>query len=75
VQVGSFTQKNHAQKELTKVKKKADKSSKIEISQAIVNEQTYYRVLIGPFVNKKKAEIMVKKLAKKGQKSIIIRNK
>lgn len=75
VQAGSFTQKSHAKGQLNKVRKKAGKNAKLTIAEAQINQQTYYRVLIGPFATKKKAEIMVKNLAKKGHKSIIIRNK
>lgn len=75
VQTGSFAVLQHAKLSLQKVKKFSDKKSKARIEEALSNNQTVYRVLIGPFSNKKSAKITLKKLEKSGHKAIIIRNK
>jgi len=75
VQAGSFEDLNHAQKKLSYLQTKVGKSSKSGIMEAEVNGKTYHRIVFGPYIDKKKAGIMVKTLGKKGYKSIIIKVK
>ena len=73
VQTGSFTVLQHAKNSLTKIEHLAGKSSPAMVEEAQNNDKTVYRVLIGPFPNKQKANAMIAKLAKSGQQAIIVK--
>ncbi len=75
VQVGSFTDKTHAEKHLAKVKKTVPTSTKFTIQDAVVNQQNYHRVLIGPYKTRKSANMMISKLKEKKHKAILIKKK
>jgi len=69
-QVGSFSTMNNADKTLASMKK----FYKGQI--AIVDgDKTIYRVLLGPFPNRAKANEMVKKIKTSGHEAILVRNK
>ncbi len=73
VQTGSFTVLQHANNSLTKIENLAGKSSTVVVEEAQNNDKTVYRVLIGPFSSKPKANAMIAKLAKSGQQAIIVK--
>lgn len=74
VQAGSFSVMQHAQNSVGKVKKLSG-SSAVSIEEVMLNDKMVYRVMIGPFASKPKAESMVHKLAKSGHQAIIVRSK
>lgn len=75
VQVASFKSQIHAKNHLTKVKKMVPSSTKFKIQDAVVNQQNYHRVLIGPYKTMKSANLMILKLKEKKQKAILIKEK
>lgn len=70
VQVGSFTNQGNADNALDEMKK--FHSGKVEV---IEGDKTVYRVLVGPFPNKAKANEMVKKINNSGHDAILVRSK
>ncbi len=70
VQVGSFSSITNAKNTLEKMQK--FHKGKIE---EVADEQTIYRVLLGPFANKNQARNMVKSIKNSGHDAIIVRNK
>ncbi len=70
VQVGSFSNSANAKEILTKMQK--FHKGHVEI---IDGEQKIYRVLLGPFPNKNKANEMVKKITSSGYEAVLMRNK
>ncbi len=75
VQTGSFSVLQHAKNSIAKIEKFASKASSIKIEEAQSQNKTVYRVLIGPFANKQKANAVVSKLTKAGHQAIIVKNK
>ncbi len=72
VQVGSYANLNSANRVLAKM----EKFHKGRIESATTKkagEKTIYRVLLGPFPNKAKADAVVKKITDSGQEAIITR--
>ena len=69
-QVGSFSTMNNADKTLASMKK--FHKGQIEI---VDGDKTIYRVLLGPFPNRAKANEMVKKIKTSGHEAILVRNK
>jgi cell division protein FtsN len=69
-QVGSFSTMNSADKTLASMKKFY--KGQIEI---VDGDKTIYRVLLGPFPNRAKANEMVKKIKTSGHEAILVRNK
>jgi cell division protein FtsN len=69
-QVGSFSTMNNADKTLASMKK--FHKGQIEI---VDGDKTIYRVLLGPFPNRAKANEMVKKIKTSGHEAILMRNK
>ena len=69
-QVGSFSTMNSADKTLAAMKK--FHKGQIEI---VDGDKTIYRVLLGPFPNRTKANEVVKKIKTSGHEAILVRNK
>lgn len=69
-QVGSFSTMNSADKTLASMKKFY--KGQIEI---VDGDKTIYRVLLGPFPNRAKANEMIKKIKTSGHEAILVRNK
>ncbi|MES2961631.1 MAG: SPOR domain-containing protein [Pseudomonadota bacterium] len=69
-QVGSFSTMNSANQTLASMKK--FHKGQIEI---VDGDKTIYRVLLGPFPNRVKANAMVKKIKTSGHEAILVRNK
>ncbi len=69
-QIGSFSTMNNADKTLASMKK--FHKGQIEI---VDGDKTIYRVLLGPFPNRAKANEMVKKIKTSGHEAILVRNK
>jgi len=69
-QVGSFSTMNSADKTLASMKQ--FHKGQIEI---VDGDKTIYRVLLGPFPNRAKANEMVKKIKTSGHEAILVRNK
>ena len=70
VQVGSFASASNAKNTLAKMQK--FHKGKIE---TVEGEKTMYRVLLGPFTSKAKAQAMVKKITESGHEAVLMRNK
>lgn len=70
VQVGSFANRGNAESALGRMKK--FHPGKIE---TLEGEKIVYRVLLGPFPNKTKANILVAKIKKSGNEAILVRSK
>jgi cell division protein FtsN len=69
VQSGSFASVDNANRNL----KRVSAVHKAMIEESISGNQKSYRVLIGPFSNKKQAIAVIKKLSKSGQKSFLVK--
>jgi cell division septation protein DedD len=68
VQTGLFSSADNANQNL----KRVSAFYKAMIEESVAGDKKSYRVLIGPFSNKKQAQIMIKKLSKSGQKSFLV---
>jgi len=71
VQTGAFSTMNNAEKSSSAVKKFA----KVQIEESVNGDQKIYRVLLGPFSNKTKANQVIAKIKKAGHEAIIVRKK
>jgi len=69
-QVGYFSNESNADQTLAKMK--IFHEGKIETG---TGAKTSYRVLLGPFANKKQASAMVHKIVNSGHEAIVVRNK
>ncbi len=69
VQSGSFLSLDNANQNLQQV----SSFHKAMIEESISGDKKSYRVLIGPFANKKQAQIIIKKLSKSRQKSFLVK--
>ncbi len=72
VQTGSFRNESGAKTQLRKISKLPFVNN-IKIQNAYVKGKKYYRVLVGPFNNKKTAKLETINLKNKGHKSIIVK--
>lgn len=70
VQIGSFSVLKNAENSLSSMKKFS--KGIVEVSEG---ESKVYRVLLGPFPNKKKANEILHKIVKSGREAIIVRNR
>jgi cell division protein FtsN len=75
VQAGSFTDIGSAESHLDKISRIVSKSGNLLIQDAVVNNKNYHRVLIGPYKTRKSANLMISKLKRNGQKSILIKSR
>ena len=71
VQTGAFSTMNNAEKSSLAVQKFA----KVQIEESANGDQKIYRVLLGPFSNKTKANQLIAKIKKAGHEAIIVRKK
>ncbi len=71
VQTGAFSTMNNAEKSSSAVQKFA----KVQIEESANGDQKIYRVLLGPFSNKTKANQVIAKIKKAGHEAIIVRKK
>jgi cell division septation protein DedD len=71
IQAGSFSELENAEK----IMKKTTKFFKTTISESNINNKKIYRVLVGPFVNSKKANLTLKKIKKAGIDAILVNRK
>lgn len=71
VQTGAFSTMNNAEKSSSAVQKFA----KVQIEESANGDQKIYRVLLGPFANKAKANQVIAKIKKTGHEAIIVRKK
>jgi len=71
VQTGAFSTMNNAEKSSSAVQKFA----KVQIEESANGDQKIYRVLLGPFSNKTKANQVISKIKKVGHEAIIVRKK
>ncbi len=71
VQTGAFSTMNNAEKSSLAVQKFA----KVQIEESANGDQKIYRVLLGPFSNKTKANQVISKIKKVGHEAIIVRKK
>ena len=69
VQSGSFSSIDNANQNLRKV----SVFHKAMVEESLSGDKKSYRVLIGPFSNKKQAQIMIRRLSKSGQKSFLVK--
>lgn len=69
VQTGVFSSASRADHNLHQV----SAFHKGEVEEVAADGKKLYKVLIGPFANKKQAQIVIKKLSKSGQKSFIVK--